>query len=308
MSFACNVALDYDSTGGTHKKGSSGGTDDSDATDSDPAHNNPDAPTNQGPQVNVQGYAAIAPIMAAKCNECHHAGTWMDLTSGADAATADKIIAQITGGAMPPAPRAKLTDAEISKIRAWKSGQAQAADTSVAPVSQLAVTQILDGATLTTYKAALPQVRYERLQRILNAPSTLFWDKRVMPPAYQDVIGDGSSLPFGARLNNSGKSLIVQPGQKLFSTDGSSWAFPFGHTAGADDSTNAFIVNFLNLPEQGGKLGPIAYKVDGSRQRARAVPRRTRPWARSSSRVTGRRSSVADTTSALAAITPRSPP
>ena len=123
------------------------------------------------------------------------------------------------------------------------------------------VTQILDATTLTKYKSALPTVAYPRLAKILSAPSTLFWDKAVMPPIYQDTVG-GQNLPIGARRNNEGKSLIVPPGKKLFSDDGSTWAFPFGHTAGMDDTTNIFIVNFMNLPAQNGKILPIAYDIE----------------------------------------------
>ena len=221
----------------------------------------PQAPTNKGPQLNSAGFAGVAPIMQAHCSECHHAGTHLDLESGADAATAAKMIQVIEGGTMPPAPRAAVDAGDLAKIRAWRDGQSPAVVPPSIDPSSMPVTQLLDAATLATYKAALPKVGWARLGKILQSPSTLFWDKAVMPQAYQDTVGDGSSLPLGARLNSTGKSLIVPEGQKLFSADGKTWSFPFGHTAGTDEA-DAFIVNFMSLPEQGGKLLPVAYRIE----------------------------------------------
>jgi len=222
----------------------------------------PQTPTNKGPGLNPAGFAAVAPIMQARCSECHHPGTWLDLESGADAATAAKMISAIEGGTMPPAPRAAPSADELAKIKAWSSGQVPAVSPADIDPPSVAVTQLLDAGTLATYRAALPKVAWTRLSKILLSPSTLFWDKATIPPAYQDTVGDGSSLPFGARLNSTGKSLIVPEGQKLFSDDGKTWAFPFGHTAGADASDDIFIVNFLSLPAEGGVLLPIAYRID----------------------------------------------
>jgi hypothetical protein len=224
----------------------------------------PQAPTNKGPGLNPAGFAAVAPIMQARCSECHHPGTWLDLESGADAATAAKMIHAIEAGTMPPAPRDAPSAAELATIKAWSSGQVPAMTPADVDPPTIAVTQLLDAATLATYQAALPKVRWTRLAKILHSPSTLFWDKATIPQAYQDTVGDGSSLPFGARLNGAGKSLIVPEGQKLFSDDGKTWAFPFGHTAGADASDDVFIVNFLSLPAEGGALLPVAYRIDTS--------------------------------------------
>lgn len=237
----------------------------------------PGAPTNQGPSVNPKGFAAVAPIFATRCLECHHASTWLDLAVGADAATADKIVKALEAGTMPPAPRAAIPASELAAIKAWRDGQSP----TVTPVddrpSTIPVRQLVADGTLAAYKAALPKVAWPRLAAILASPSTLFYDKQTVPGAYQDTVGDGSSLPFGARLNSQGKSLIVPEGKKLFSTDGSTWAFPFGHTAGTDDSTNAFVVDFVSLPEVSGKLAPIAYKVEQSSVSSLPVTRWT--WA-----------------------------
>ncbi len=222
----------------------------------------PRTPTNKGPGLNAAGFAAVAPIMQAHCSECHHPGTWLDLESSADASTAAKMIAAIEAGTMPPAPRAAPSADELAKIKAWSSGESPVVAPADVDPPSVAVTQLLDGATLATYQAALPKVGWARLAKILHSPSTLFWDKATIPQAYQDTVGDGTSLPFGARLNSTGKSLIVPEGQKLFSADGKTWSFPFGHTAGSDASTNTFIVNFFSLPAEGGALLPIAYRIE----------------------------------------------
>lgn len=149
---------------------------------------------------------------------------------------------------------------EIVRNVAGDPGPAPALDNDPPAIS---VPQILAAGTVATYKAALPKVAYSRLQKILESPSTLYWDKQIMPPTYQDTVGgtdnQGQPLPIGARRNNAGKNLIVEPGKKLFSADGQAWAFPFGHTGGADESTSLFIVNFMSLPAQGGKILPVAF-------------------------------------------------
>jgi len=222
----------------------------------------PQVPTNKGPQHNAAGFAAIAPLMQTQCSECHHAGTWLDLESGADVATAAKVVASIESGKMPPAPRTPVAAADLVKITAWRDGTTPAAAPPAAEPSTIPVTQLLDATTLATYKAALPKVGWSRLAKILQSPSTLYWDKTAIPPAYQDTVGNGADIPFGARLNNAGRSLIVPEGKKLFSEDGKSFSYPFGHTAGSDESSNAFIVNFMSLPEEGGALRPIAYRIE----------------------------------------------
>lgn len=226
----------------------------------------PEEPTNQGPAVNPTGFAAIAPIVQRRCGECHHAGTWVDLESGIDAATADKVVKTIEDGTMPPAPRAKVTADELAKIKAWRSGAAGAREPAEADPPNVSVAQLLDAQTLASYKAALPKVAWRRLGKILESPSTLFYDKRVMPGAYQDTVGTGGNFPFGARFNDSGKNLIVPPGKKLFSDDGKTWAFPFGHTAGTDESPGTVIVNFLALPAGVAGVMPVAYRIERTQQ------------------------------------------
>ena len=92
--------------------------------------NNPETPTNQGPEHNAAGFTALAPLLRASCSECHHAGTWLDLTKGADAGTADKMIHSIEQGTMPPAPR---TPARDHRPPINPPGQARAAPTTRRP-------------------------------------------------------------------------------------------------------------------------------------------------------------------------------
>jgi hypothetical protein len=252
------MPLACDSEPSTLSHRSTGGGDDAPPPADAPGNTkyDPQQPTNQGPTLNAAGFAAIAPIVETHCSECHHAGTWLDLKSGADAATAAKVVAAVHAGTMPPAPRAALSADEIAKLDDWQAGRVPAAAAPAPPISSSAAPQILDASTLASYRAALPKVGWPRLDAILASPSTIFWDKTVMPGAYQDTVGDGASLPLGARLNSEGKSLIVPEGKKLFSDDGTTWAFPFGHTAGADAASGAIVIDFMNLP------APIVTRVE----------------------------------------------
>ncbi len=233
----------------------------------------PEAPTNMGQGLNPAGFASIAPILERRCIECHHAGTWLDLSTGADEKTADLSLKTIEAGTMPPAPRDRVTAEELAAIKAWRTGGTPAAAPKESDPSSVSIPQILDSGKLAEYKSVLPKVAWPRLQKVFASPSTIFWDKKAMPPAYQDTVGNGADIPFGARLNSAGKSLIVPEGKKLFSADGETWSFPFGHTAGTDDATNVVIINFMNLPESAGSLLPIAYRVEQSSAQGLPVSR-----------------------------------
>lgn len=222
----------------------------------------PGAPINTGTPVNTAGFTAVLPVLQKHCGECHHAGTWLALETGADAKTISEVVRVVEAGTMPPSPRARLGAAEVDALKAWRDGRVATITVAADDPPTAAVTPILAASTLASYKAALPKVGWSRLAKVLASPSTLFFDKAVMPPAYQDTVGDGSSLPFGARRNDGGRSLIVPEGKKLFADDGSTWAFPFGHTAGTDASTNTFVVNFLSLPADGSSFSPVVYRVE----------------------------------------------
>jgi hypothetical protein len=138
---------------------------------------------------------------------------------------------------------------------------AASASASITEAAPPAAPQIVDGTTLATYKAALPKVAWPELQTMLESPSTLWFDKATMIPSYQDSVGDNAQTPIGARANSQGRAVIVEPGKRLFSDDGKTWAFPFAHTAGTDQSSNVFVVDFLFLPAKDDKLLPVVYRV-----------------------------------------------
>lgn len=128
---------------------------------------------------------------------------------------------------------------------------------SVAPDAPL----ILSNGTLARYKAALPTVAFRRVQEIFESPSTIWFDKEVMIPSYQDSVGDGSYTPIGARPNSRGRGIIVPAGRRLFSADGEHWSFPFGHTAGTDRTPNKHIINFMSLPADDDGYLPVVYET-----------------------------------------------
>lgn len=71
----------------------------------------------------------VLPVLEVYCTECHHPGRSLDLTSppgdrSAREVLADRIIAAAQLS-MPPAPRDRLTPAELDLIRRWKADGAQ---------------------------------------------------------------------------------------------------------------------------------------------------------------------------------------
>jgi hypothetical protein len=70
----------------------------------------------------------VKKIIDRSCVECHSTGgrspnlaAWPFGTSEASAAIVDRVIAVSVGGTMPPAPRDRLSAAEIDTIRRWKA-------------------------------------------------------------------------------------------------------------------------------------------------------------------------------------------
>lgn len=118
----------------------------------------------------------------------------------------------------------------------------------------------LPAAALLTVKSALPKVAYKKLQEILLSSETVWYDHDSMKPSYQASIQQ--SPPYGANANDKWFDLIadsVKPVARNFYDEGAKrWRFPFGTTAGTDQSTNMTVFNFLSLPSKGGKLLPLA--------------------------------------------------
>lgn len=129
--------------------------------------------------------------------------------------------------------------------------------------SQAQIEQVLDPATMASYKKNLPKFAYPELQRVIQSPQTFWYDHNTIIPAYQDTDGGISYGPYGAepapigvRDNSSGRTIGIV--DHLF--DGEKFAFPFGSTAGADNSKNIIVANFINLPVENGKMKPIIYE------------------------------------------------
>ncbi len=130
----------------------------------------------------------------------------------------------------------------------------------------VSVPKLLSDAKIARYKAALPKIAVPRLQRVFEDANTLWYDHEVMPPSYQDSVAP--DVTVGCRPNAEGPSLIniIPGGRQMFSDDGKTFNYPFGHTAGTDKSTNVYVVDFVSLPVVDGKLQPVAYWiVNGNR-------------------------------------------
>jgi hypothetical protein len=123
----------------------------------------------------------------------------------------------------------------------------------------VAVPQLLDPATLASYMDDLPHVAYERLNAVMKDPDTLWYDDKVMLPAYQDTVAP--DVTVGCRANDFGAQLIVPQGRPTFNAAGDGFAFPFGTTAGADDAKGLEVADFLALPKIEGKIQPVVYYV-----------------------------------------------
>jgi hypothetical protein len=139
---------------------------------------------------------------------------------------------------------------------AWLSAAAAAA-----LLQATATPQILSPTKLAEYRSALPHVAAPRIQAMLDDERTFWYDADAMIPSYQDSVGDGQGTPIGARANSAGKPIIVPEGKKFFSADGRTWSFPFGHTAGTDDSDNVAVADFIHLPMNGARQMPIVYSI-----------------------------------------------
>lgn len=123
------------------------------------------------------------------------------------------------------------------------------------------IPQLLSATDLNTYQRALPKFAYGKLNDILRSKDTLWYDKKVMIPTYQDSVGHGQNAPIGIRKNSEGARLIIPEGRPLFTNDGQAWSFPFTKTAGTDRSTNLKVANFMHLPNEQGKRLPVVYWV-----------------------------------------------
>ena len=112
-------------------------------------------------------------------------------------------------------------------------------------------------------KAALPKTAYGKLQDVLSSDDTIWYDHDSMKPSYQAAIQQ--SPPYGANANDKWFDLIadsVEPiARNFYDENKRKWRFPFGTTAGTDDSENMKVANFLSLPKKDGRRLPLAAGV-----------------------------------------------
>lgn len=125
------------------------------------------------------------------------------------------------------------------------------------------ILELLPPARLARIRAALPRVEDATLSAILESPSTIWYDRTVIIPGYQDSFGDNVIAPIGFRPNTIDPQMInlAVPGghQKLFAKKGV-FHFPFGVTGGADDAPNTFVVDFWAPPlDAEGKPLPVVW-------------------------------------------------
>lgn len=124
------------SGGGTQPPGNGGGGNNpppSGGNNPPPSGGNNPPPSGGGGTGNGPSFAReVKPLLDRYCAECHHGGArapdlsafpFKGATSASEqAAVVAKILASIDAGRMPPAPRDRMTQAEVDAIRAWDRG------------------------------------------------------------------------------------------------------------------------------------------------------------------------------------------
>jgi len=149
------------------------------------------------------------------------------------------------------------------------SAREHAAESNVAAIkveTQAAIVSPMPAAQLQAVQAALPKVAWPKLQAIFGSATTYWYDANSMLPSYQETGQPGG----GANANSAWHNLIANTGSSdpnsnpevgaalVYDEAADHWNFPFATTAGADNATNLYVVNFLNLPlDSNGNIVPI---------------------------------------------------
>jgi len=110
-------------------------------------------------------------------------------------------------------------------------------------------TLLMPADRLANIKNALPLIADPTLAAVLASPATLWYDETVMKPSYQDSVGASSNDKW-PDLVAASESVIGG----LHNRSKKRWQFPFGTTAGTDDSTNIQVENFVYLPQEKGTV------------------------------------------------------
>ena len=148
-----------------------------------------------------------------------------------------------------------------SQSSAPEAERVSSADTPVSGVQSA-----IPADRLAAIKGVLPKVAWPRLQAIFADPDTFWYDHASMQPSYQETGAPGG----GAKDNAHWRDLVADTGstdpnsnpavggEKVYDNVTKRWRFPFGTTAGTDDSTNLVLVEFLSLPKNAsGKIQAI---------------------------------------------------
>lgn len=110
-------------------------------------------------------------------------------------------------------------------------------------------TVLLPAESLARIKNALPLILDPTLAGVLASPYTLWYDESVMKPSYQDSVGASSNDKWPDLVAASDEVIGT-----LHSRARHRWQFPFGTTAGTDDSTNLVVANFAYFPQPNGEV------------------------------------------------------
>ncbi len=122
--------------------------------------------------------------------------------------------------------------------------------------------EILPESIVSDLLSRMPPVWDPWLRDILDSSDTMWYDRSVIVPGYQDSYGDDMSFPVGFRPNTieSGLINLAVPGGHgwLFIRSGE-FHFPFGRTGHPQDARNTSVVDFWRLPRENGSLLPVVY-------------------------------------------------
>jgi len=143
--------------------------------------------------------------------------------------------------------------------RAWISGLVVIFSQSIglygAPID------FMSASKLAPLLSALPHIKDRQIYSILRDTQTMFYDHDSLIPVYQDSV----TPVLGVRANTTGLKIAVE-GDRIFTPQG--FRFPFGHTAGLDQTSGVYVLTFWSPPRHDGGYWPVAfYKDDTTRWR-----------------------------------------
>lgn len=143
------------------------------------------------------------------------------------------------------------------------SGSASGSGRAAGVLTGTPLLDLFSPARLAAIRASLPRVDDDATQTLFDDAATIWYDRSVIIPGYQDSWGDNVVAPVGFRPNSIAPVMIntaVPGGHSLLFVSNGFFHFPFGVTGGADDAPNAHVVDFWSVPRDAtGKVLPVAY-------------------------------------------------